>query len=223
MLLLKNNFKVLLAFLIIFSNFWIYKILDENLIIGIILVVITLVVIIKPNKTYLLIPCIIVLLFFQFQTTHAKSLTLLDNDEQRVQQERIRSYPLTYISIFSKVLWLKPEKWIEQNNLVIATSRIERNFFASLDINQYFFGGFPRNNTTDFQKLPFIFLPLFIIGAFSLAKKKQYLLVSLFFLVPVIFLSFIGDDNNLGPFILFPFFIISIFAGVEYTLEKLKK
>lgn len=223
MSLSKNSSKVLLALFLIISNFWIYKILNENLIVGALLIVISMIIVLKPKQINLLVLCVLILLFFQFQTTHVKDLALLDNDEQRVQQERMRSYPLTYISIFSKALWLKPEIWIEQNNLVIALSRIEKNFFSSLDINQYFFGGFPRNNPSDFQKFIFITLPFFIAGIFALLKKKQYAVLSLIFLVPVIVLSFIGNDNQLGPFVLFPFFIISIFLGIELFLEKLQK
>lgn len=220
---LKNNSKIPSAFAVIFSNFWIYKILDENLLIGILLVVISFLIIVKPKQIYILFTCLLILLFFQFQTTHVKSLTLLDNDEQRVQQERIRSYPPTYVNVFSKTLWFKPEIWIEQNNFIVAISRIERNLFNTLDINQYFFAGFPRNNPSDFQKYIFITLPIFAIGIFELLKKKQYVLLFLIFLIPIITLAFIGYDNQLGPFSLFPFFIIAIFSGFELLIERLKR
>lgn len=220
---LKSNFKFFLALLLIFSNYWIYKILMADFFVGLILIFVSLVVFIKPWNIKLYILSVLVILFMQFQTTHIKDLKLLDNDEQRVQQERIRSYPPTYIDIFSKVIWLKPEIWIEQNNFVIALSRIEKNLFDNLDVNQYFFSGFPRNDSLDFQKFPYIILPFFIIGIYSLVIKKQYFVLYLFFLTPVFFLAFAGNDNNLGPFSLFPFFIISSVFGVEMVLEKFKK
>lgn len=219
----KSNSRFFLVLILIFSNYWIYRILNEDLLIGLVLIVVSLVSVLKPLNAKLLILAILVLLFFQFQTTHIKDLKLLDNDQQRVQQERIRSYPLIYINVFPKVIWLKPEIWIEQNNFVIALSRIEKNLFENLDVNQYFFSGFPRNNTSDFQKFPFIILPFFVLGIFGLLKEKQYKLLILFFLTPVIFLSFIGNDNGLGPFSLFPFFIITFVSGIELLSRKFNK
>lgn len=223
MLLLKNNLKLLLVLFLISSNFWIYKILGLNFLLAIALVLATLVIVLRIKNIKLTIFCMLILIFFQFQTTHVRSLTLLDNDQQRVQQERIRSYPLTYIEIFSKVLWLKPEIWIEQNKLIIALSRIEENLFGNLDINQYFFAGFPRNNNSDFQKFPFITLPFFIIGLYKMLAKKYFRTLVILLLIPIIILSLIGNDNQFGPFILFPFLILAIFSAIKFLIAKLRK
>lgn len=222
MLLRKNNYKLLLTLFLVFSNFWIYKIFSQNLFIGILLVVVTVVLLLNQREKVLLV-CLGILLFVQYQTTEIKSLTNLDNDEQRVQQERIRSYPLTYIDIFGKVAWLKPEIWIEQNETAIAASRIEENLFENLDLNKYFFAGFPRNENSDFEKFPFIFLPIFISGLINLISKKQYRIIFLTLFVPVILMSVIGNENKLGPFSLFPFFMFILTNGFEFLVKLFTK
>lgn len=220
MWLQKINTKYLLGVFLIFSNFWIIKIFTLNFLAGIIISILTLVIILRQKRKTVLV-CIVILALMQSQTTHIRSLTILDNDELRVQSERIRSYPLTYIDLGLKVIWLKPVDWIEKNNLIIALSRIQKNFFGNLDINKYFFGAFPRNKPEDFEKFPFVYLPIFILGVYLLIKKNIQILTVLFIL-PTVLLTYLGGDNKLGPFILFPFFIVSISKGIICLKDKFK-
>lgn len=221
MLLQKINPKYLLSVFLIFSNFWIYKILYQNLFAGILLGVLTLIILQNTRKKITAL-CLAVLILFQFQTTSIKSLTLLDNDEQRVQSERIKSYPPTYIDLGLKVIWLKPADWIERSNLVIGLSKVEKNFFESLDLNKYFFGSFPRNKPEDFEKFPFAYLPVFILGVYLLIKKKNFWELTVLFILPVVIMTYLGSDNRLGPFIIFPFFIKSISEGANWLRDKFK-
>ena len=221
MLLPKINSKFILPLFIVFSNFWIYKIFTQNVPAGATLAITSLVIVIKTGSK-LIILGLFILLFLQTQTTSTKNLVLLDNDEQRVQSERIRSYPLIYIDLGIKVIWLKPEIWIEQNSFIIALSRLEENLYSNLDINKYFFGGFPRNKPEDFEKFPFAYLPVFILGIFILVKKKLFKELVYFLVMPLLFLAYLGSDNKLGPFILFPFFTLTFFKGITF-LETLLK
>ena len=84
----KINSKILLPVFLIFSNFWIYKIYNLNIIVGIVLSIVTLLILTNPGKK-IAIFVMLILAVLQFQTTSIKSLVLLDNDEQRVQYERI--------------------------------------------------------------------------------------------------------------------------------------
>lgn len=218
---LKTNFRFLLIIFLVFSNFWIYKIFAGNLIIGFCVSLLSLIIALKPAKK-IIIFSILILAFLQFQTTSIKSLTLLDNDQQRIQSERLRAYPPTYIDLGLKVIWLKPAHWIEENKIIIATSRIEENLFTNLDINKFFFGGFPRNNSSDFEKFPFIYLPLFILGIYSGVKSKQFFKMLFLLILPLGLLAYIGSDNKLDPFILFPFFILSFLNGIDFINTKIK-
>src|SRR3989344_914671 len=123
MLFLKNKSRFLLGPSLILSSFWIYQIIGQNLLVGILVFFITLLFLYKPEKKIVFVGMTILLLL-QFQTTQIKNLTYLDNDQQRVQQERIRSYPPTFINLLVKVIWLKPQIWIEQNPVILVLSRV---------------------------------------------------------------------------------------------------
>ena len=221
MLFLKNKSRFLLGPGLILSSFWIYQIIGQNLLVGILVFFITLLFLYKPEKKIVFVGMTILLLL-QFQTTQIKNLTYLDNDQQRVQQERIRSYPPTFINLLVKVIWLKPQIWIEQNPVILVLSRVEENLFDTLDINKYFFSGFPRNNPSDFPKFSFLFLPFFVIGVFGLVNKGNYKQLMFLFLIPLILFSVIGKDNKFGPFSLFPFFILTIHSGFNLVKNNLK-
>lgn len=220
MLFLKNNSKFILPLFLIFSNFWIYRIFAANSFLGFLISLISFVVCLNLKNIKIILICLTFLIFLQIQTTEIKSLVNLDNDQQRVQQERIRSYPLTYINLYFKVIWLKPVEWIEKNNMVIISSRIEENLFDNLDLNKFFFAGFPRNNPSDFEKFPYIYLPIFILGTINFIKTKELKLLIFLFLIPVLVLSIIGNSNPLGPVALFPFFIAVFVSGINLIGEK---
>lgn len=216
---LKINSRLLLITFFIFSNSWIYRIIKENFAIG--LLVITASFLIgrfwdSENSFKVILISLAVLILFQYQTTQPQSLTILENDEQRVQQERIRGYPPTYIDLYFKVVWLKPAEWIEKNNYVIALSKVEQNIFENLDLNKYFFGGSPRNKPDDFEKFPFFLLPLFILGIFGIVREEKYMILGILLILPLGLLTYIGNKNSLGPFVLFPFFIFLFAAGAKF-------
>ena len=103
---------------------------------------------------------------------------------------------------------------------MIALSRLEENLFTDLDLNRYFFGGFPRNKPEDFEKFPYVYLPIFLIGIYASLKKGTPKELGFLLVMSLLLLAFIGNDNKLGPFILFPFFVLSIFKGFMF-LEKM--
>lgn len=224
MLLSKISPGFLFTIFLLFSNFWIYRIFKENFLLGIVLISVTLLMRIfleKKDSFKIFLACAL-LLAFQYTATQSQSLTLLENDEQRVQQERSRSYPPTYIDLYFKVIWFKPAEWIEKNNLVIGLSRIEKNLFENLDINKYFFGGSPRNSPQDFEKFTFFLLPLFLAGAYKIVSDKMFNFLLLVFVMPLIFLSIVGNKNNLGAFAFFPFFILTFTHGINFLYKIIR-
>lgn len=220
-----NSKKIILGFFLIFSNFWIYKILKLDFLTGLIIIVTSFAIIYywnQKNAFKILILSTAMLLILQYLKTDPQSLTLLDNDQQRVQQERILVYPPTYIDLYFKVIWLKPKEWIEQNNSIIALSRLEQNLFENLDLNKYFFAGYPRNKPSDFEKFTFFLLPIFFIGLFNLVKQEKYKELTIIFIIPILLMTYIGNKNDLGPFNMFPFFILCFFEGLNLINAKYK-
>ncbi len=221
-----KGLKFFLLLFLIFSNFWMIKILSINFFLGIFLSVFCIAAIFFENeqnspsdKKIILLSGILILCFLQFYLTGFTNLNYLDNDSQRVKEERIKSYPLLYIPIFTKAVWIKPE-WIESNFLIFTMSKIEVNTFSFFDLNYYFFGGYPRNLPSDYEKIPFVLLPFFIVGVLNLLKRKKYEFISVL-TIPVFLISVIVGENKIfGPFSLFPFLIISIYYGTLFAAKK---
>lgn len=189
----------------IFGNLWIWKIVNFNLVIALLLVVATLAL--YKNLRYLFITLLAVILFFQYKTTNIQSLTNLTNDQQRVQEIRLKAYPYSDRQI---------GLWLEGKKEVIALGRIRKNFFENLDINQYFFASHPRERVgiTEFTKFSYLLLPFFLLGLYKLIKKSASWTI-LTFLAPMILLAVTGNQNPIGPFSLFPILSLAIIYGIE--------
>ena len=206
--------------LIAFANAWIWRIFKFNVPLFILLIFLTIILnYLKFQKiTRKLLIVFVILLgivtFFQWKTTTPQSLTLLDNDEQRIQQERLMFYKPSLH--YTRVIFARAKvKEFLEGDINTAFSRLQRNFFETIDPNVYFFGGHPRERVWafDFEKFPFILLVPFAIGLyFEILKKRILTYVYLF--ISVILLTFIGHRNNLGPFILFPLFCTFIYLGL---------
>lgn len=192
------------------ANLWIYKIFAVNFILGILLLL-TTVFLVKRSKFFLLL--LFLILVFQVQTTSKTSLTAISNDDRRVVDLRLRSYPPKFLRL---------GYWLEERKESILFNRIATNFFENIDPNLYFFANSPRQRvgTREFEKFPYILLPFFLLSLFDFVSKKNKLLWLISFLVPITTISIIGNKNNLGPFSFFPFFAVSIYEGLNKLKSK---
>lgn len=166
---------------------------------------------------------LLLLLFFQYQTTTLQSLTLLDNDEQRIQQIRLKEYKPS--SHYLRVLFHRFDLInFFEGSIGVASTRLQRNFFESIDPNVYFFGGHPRERVwaNDFEKLPYLAIFPFLIGLYHVIDRKKYL-IWISFSAGVILLTVIGHKNHLGPFILFPTILLTTFMGAIIIANFFKK
>jgi len=98
--------------------------------------------------------------------------------------------------------------------------RFKKNFFEGLDPNLYFFASHPRERLGIVEKERFnwLFLPIFLIGVYWQIKKRKYWLIT-YFLTTLIFISLFIQMNSY-LFLLFPFFLFSIFLGGYHLLKK---
>lgn len=220
------NYIILI--LVTFANPWIWRLWNNNLTVFLLAVVTTFILWISLytkfiNKLWILsILLFLGLLYFQFSSTKPQSLTLLDNDEQRVRSLRLSFYNPS--SHYMRVLFahLNLKNFLE-GDFNIASTRWQRNFFETIDPNVYFFGGHPRGRVwaNDFEKFPFIFVLPFLLGLYSLINKKQLLFWSLLGFT-IFIVSFWGHKNTLGPFVIFPFLIIATTYGANLLFRKTK-
>lgn len=217
-----NNSLVII--LILLGNFWIWRIFQLNFLVFIVLIISTYLLYLSLVKRIsykvraFLLVTILILFYLQWQTTAAKSLILLDNDEQRVQQERLKFYNSvgTESSHYIRIIFYRLDlrNFLEGDFNTIST-RLQRNFFESIDPNIYFFAGHPRERVwaEDFEKFPFVLVAPFLIGFYKFIKDKKKI-IFWYTAFSLILLSIIGHKNNLGPFIFFPMIAVSIFYGV---------
>lgn len=220
--------KYLILVLSLFLNPWIWRIFQNNLLIFTLILSLSFLVFYfwdkKVSLKILGIICTLftVLFMFQYQTTEIQSLTNLTNDEYRVVSTRKTLYK-SDSNLIRIILYRLNIPELYEGSLSIANSRLQRNFFETIDPNVYFFAGHPRERiwANDFEKFPFLYLPLFIIGLYVFIKRSN-LFMKLIFLVSILTFGFLGHLNKLGPFLLIPFFICLITLGLLQSFNLVK-
>jgi hypothetical protein len=191
-------------------NLWIFRILTLNFFVAVLVLLVSWFLFkyqenSERKLSFPLLLSLLLLIFFQIRTTQKTSLTAISNDDRRIIDMRLRAYPFSLVRV---------GHWLEERKESMALYKISQNFFENLDPNLYFFANHPRERVgiREFEKFPYILLPFFFLGIVRL-KNKVFWAVS--FAVPLLILSFIGNQNNLGSFSLFPFFAVSIAEGLR--------
>lgn len=218
-----------LSVLAIAGNLWIWRVfsLNPQAATSILLATaLTLLFIKRPSAKigFFFLISMVLLAFFQLTTTNVQDLDYLDNDEQRVQQMRLREYPPVRVTLFGKTLWIPVAHWFEQRKEAITFYRLEENFFEAIDPNLYFFSNHPRERVglEEFEKFLYITFPFFLWGLTRYLEEKRFLIIAT--AVPsLVLISMIGHSDPLGPFLLFPFISVSIYLGLEEGYRLLKK
>ncbi len=207
----------LVPWFVLLANFWIWRILFNSVPLGLLVLASSIFLYLsfkRSSKKYFFAFLVFfsLLLIFQWKTTSEESLVELSNDEQRVQQMRLKEYPPIRISI---------AHWFENREESIAFFRILENFSETIDPNLYFFANHPRERVgiNEFEKFPYIFLPLFLYGLVLSVAERRKLVLGMSFILPVVLISIIGHKNQLGPFSLFPFLAVSITHGLELLFQ----
>lgn len=213
--------------IVLLGNLWIWKILQVNFLIFLLLLVFTTCVYLYQEQKLkvnllILLSLIVSLFYFQWQTTNFHSLILRDNDEQRIETQRRKFYN-PGLDITRKVFYKFSLVDYLEGDINTVLTRIERNFFETIDPNVYFFGGHPRERVwvSDFEKFPFILIIPFFVGLYKTIEERNRLLI-LISVLGMIFLSIIGHDTKIGPFLLFPTLVLLVTKGVK-ILWNLKR
>lgn len=218
---------ILLIFVLTF-NLWIWKIFSSNIPLALVIFVTSVLLHLyffnKGVKTLVLfLAFFLTVLFYQVTLSYSYDPAYLDNDEQRIQSQRFKEYPPIHLQILNRHVWIKAENFFEKRGEFLVYTRITQNFIDNLDINRYFFGGYPRQKPEriDFEKFPVTFLPFFIIGFFIIFNKKN-IWIFLLILLAVSFSAYLGNKNKLGLFAAFPFFVLLIVLGLQSAYVYIK-
>lgn len=131
----------------------------------------------------------VLLVIFQIRTTNFLYSYELLPVEKDLQIKRMNLYPRSLAKL-GYILEVKHELRLFE--------KFQNNFFSAIDLNQYFPNYFPV-----------LLLPFFIRGLYLLVKNKKMI-----FLIPfgvaILLLSLVGVNGRFGPFIVFPFIVISV-------------
>ena len=188
---------------VIFLNPWTFRIMQHNLLIVFLIFMMSALLYkamsgtITKKITVFCVMLLIPIMVFQWKTTTPQSLTLLENDEQRVRETRLTFYNPS--SHYVRLLFYKLNlKNFLEGELHTASFRIQRNFFESIDPNIYFFGGHPRARVwaNDFEKFPFILIFPFLIGMYLVVRRKLFLIWGIVGLFGAVYIKQFGFNDS---------------------------
>jgi len=227
--------KWALFLIVILGNNWIWKIIESNFWLGMVVVMACILLFLEilprwghsiynfngmlTSRWLALVVLMMVLMWQQWVMTNRVSLNDVSAEERFMRQDRVGYYPEFFRR--AGVWWeLRPE--------MVGARKVGENFFQAVDLNYYFFANHPREvvGVPIVEKFPFIFLPLFLIGLAQLMKFRKmsikfWWLTGWGFVFPIGFLSMIGHDNPLGPVVMFPGMVAVTYLGMEVLVKKL--
>lgn len=218
----RNYYLLFLA--TTFGNLWIWRIFKENLIIGILLVILSYLffkqIIIKAQYSQLiaLIFIFTIVTFITLRVGFDKNIFVTSPEEQAQQNARHGLYAVELGQLFKNKLSLNFYKYFSSS-----IHKLERNLFYNLDPNLYFFTSHPRERPGigEFDKYPWILLPFFMAGLFLIIQ--YYPIVGIYFIWTAFISMFLNPTYSLGPALFFPLINVVIALGLIYFVQLVKK
>lgn len=215
---------MILLLIVTFGNLWIWRVVKENFILAILLIILSLLlfklVIAKMQKSQLLILILVFALtsFITLRTSFDKNIFIISAEEIVQQNVRHGYYAVELGQLFQNKISLQFYKYFSR-----PIYKTERNIFYNLDPNVYFFVGHPRERAgiEEFDKYPWFLLPFFIAGVF-LVIRYNYPTVGIYFICTILISMFLSSAYSLGPVLFFPLINILITLGLIYFLRLLK-
>lgn len=220
---LKRDWIILLVSL---ANFWIWRILNLNIPVGVLLIIISWLLYSSflknnyPKATNLLLAIIFAFLsLWVLKTGFDRSITISSTEEIDRMNQRHGFYANDLGNLYQNRLSI-----YYYTNINPVIFKIKRNFFYNLDPNLYFFASHPRERAEvgEFDKYPPFYLPLFIIGILSFIRKSITRVTAVYFIGTVVISTLIRPAYNLGPVLLFPVINVIIASGLILFLQKVK-
>lgn len=210
----KTIEKLALILIISLGNFWIWRIFNTSLFLAVAIVLLTIFLLFR-FKTLALVVFAILSLFLLRSTvdTNLKYISPLEKNRLTMQQEYFGpSLGRLFKNRFGLYL---------HYDFLPYVAKYERNFAYNLDPNLYFFKSHPRERggIVEFEKFSPFFLPFFIVGVIILISGGFTYLV-LYLIVSQIVNAFLFPGYDLGPVLIFPFIVSTIYLGVLKVLGR---
>lgn len=208
--------------LVIILNSWWWVIIKRNFGVGLLVFALSLVVFtyfwqIKSRKLFLLLLTLTTVLFFiAVREAFDESIFRLSALDIQQINKRHEFYASGLGKIYTNRFSLT---YFKEYNLPLY--KLQRNFFANLDPNLYFFASHPRERLgiEEFKKYSLIFLPFFLIGIlYCIYVKLSKILI--YFVAISLLSSIVSPKYNLGPILFFPFINLTITIGILLSLKR---
>jgi hypothetical protein len=214
--IIKSNYKFLVPVIISILSFWVWRILNGSLIVGILVILsVTALYVKKIYLSYFLLFLIAVLVFRQgFDRTVFVTNGLENSKIQKEEVFLANGFGKLYRNRIGIFLY---------KTVSPPVFKLEKNLFYNLDPNQYFFAGHPREraDALEFEKFSAFLLPFFLIGIYLIIKRPVTSVI-FFVVISVVLSSFISGSYALGPVMLCPVLIYFISSGFEQSLLWLR-
>lgn len=208
---------ILLFLIAAFGNIWIWKIASYSWPLAIFLIISAVsisVFVFRKNKVSLLMFVLGIVVSVLIGGVSRPNL-LANSQDKLLIRERLNEYP--------PITWAPVAHWLEERKETVALYKIADNIGLVVSPNLYFFADHPREQVglTEIEKYPYIFLPVFLFGLALLLSTERTVFFAASFMLPVVYLMIFSSNPVIGPYILFPFFTVSITQGLMKLNKKL--
>lgn len=213
----KNFYISLIVIIACFANYWVYRLFQTNIFLGLILILesyLLFLSVISKNRIFTFLSLItLILLSIILMKNYFNQTVLIPSKIETIQQLKNHEY---YANELGKAYKNKYGLiyFMEIKPLV---NRITYQIFSFLDLKKYFEFD---NNLSLFY--PIFLFPFFTIGLiYSVINLNTNLAV--YFVLSLLVNPFINLDDNLNPILILPLFNIYIALGVIQASKFLKK
>lgn len=220
------NRKFFLYLAPVLTNFWIWIILKENVLLFVLLIVISVsltTIIIEGREEN----GVLSLLTVSFVC--AGFLVILGHADRKLFPNPMTYYPMLsdrHGFLANELGGFFKNKFILNFyvQLYPYIGRWQQNMSYVLDPNLYFFSAHPRERqvVNEFSKYPSLFLPFFVIGAIRLIRRSSRVL-TIYLTFSILISAIIDPYFILGPVLLFPVVNTSIVAGTLAILQSFRQ
>jgi len=137
----------------------------------------------------------VILSIVQLGKSNGKPFLYQSEIETVEQKQRMNDYPSQFYRA-AHIIEERPESRI--------FFKLQKNFFTALDI----------------REVPVFLVPLVLIGFFELIRKKEWKLLLFILVIPLLVLTYVGPDQIVGNYCIYPFIILATAYGIVPIFKK---
>lgn len=217
----KVGLNTIVFVFILLGNFWIWKVFSFHFLLGVFLTIVSIFLYsaTSSRKVKLLtFGLLILLVIFQVKTGEIFTASEFSKEQKTFQTQRMGYYNQGIVSRGIRYLFE-----VKDGGRIIFG--FLGNISEVVDPNLYFFANHPRERVgvKEFSKFPFLYVFPFWIGLMQILMEKNEQSFRILFLLSISLYGFAGSRNEVGPFLLFPFFVYILTIGTQRLIDMTVK